>query len=110
MSPPAVAKMVRSDPSEIQCTSERARALYALVAARKAKIGIIGMGYVGQPLSVAANKAGFDVTGFDIDPSKVEKLNRNEAILRAPHAEALKKSAFTSELLTACRASCSFPR
>jgi ATP:corrinoid adenosyltransferase len=44
------------------------------------------------------------------DPEKIKRdherrnAERNEAILRAPHAEALKKSAFTSGLLTACRA------
>ena len=43
------------------------------------------------------------------DPEKVKRdrdrrdAERNEALLRAPHAEALKKSSFTSELLTACR-------
>ncbi|HLX43749.1 MAG TPA: hypothetical protein VKR43_09960 [Bryobacteraceae bacterium] len=43
------------------------------------------------------------------DPEKVKRdqerreTDRNEALLRAPHAEALKNSAFTSELLTQCR-------
>jgi UDP-N-acetyl-D-glucosamine dehydrogenase len=40
------------------------------------------MGYVGQPLSIAANHAGFDVTGFDIDPEKVDLLNRGQQVLR----------------------------
>jgi hypothetical protein len=44
------------------------------------------------------------------DPEKVKRdrdrreAERNAALLRAPHVEALKKSAFTSELLTQCRA------
>ena len=43
------------------------------------------------------------------DPEKVQRdrerreADRNEALLRAPHAEALKKSAFTSDFLTHCR-------
>jgi UDP-N-acetyl-D-glucosamine dehydrogenase len=62
--------------------SAGATALGALIASRKAKIGIIGMGYVGQPLAMAANKAGFDIIGFDIDPDKVEKLNGGISFLR----------------------------
>ena len=58
---------------------------------RQARIGVIGMGYVGQPLSLTANKAGFDVTGFDIDPVKVEKLNRGEAILRTVPAAVIQE-------------------
>lgn len=52
------------------------------ISARTARIGIIGMGYVGQPLAVAANQAGFDVTGFDIDPEKVGLLNHGRQVLR----------------------------
>ena len=51
-------------------------------ANRSARIGIIGMGYVGQPLAVAANNGGFDVTGFDIDREKVEFLNHGQQVLR----------------------------
>ena len=39
--------------------------------ARKAKVGIIGLGYVGIPLALAAAKAGFTVLGFDIDEARV---------------------------------------
>ena len=40
----------------------------------EAKVGIIGMGYVGLPLARTFWAKGFGVTGFDIDASKVEKL------------------------------------
>lgn len=59
-----------------------ASTLLERLTTRKARIGIIGMGYVGQPLAMAANKAGFDVIGFDIDPDKVEKLNSGISFLR----------------------------
>jgi len=59
-----------------------ARALAELLEARTARIGIIGMGYVGQPLAIATNRAGFDITGFDVDPEKVALLNRGEQVLR----------------------------
>jgi UDP-N-acetyl-D-glucosamine dehydrogenase len=44
------------------------------ITARKARIGIIGLGYVGLPLAIEFAKAGFDVTGFDVDESKVREL------------------------------------
>ncbi len=40
-----------------------------------ARIGIIGLGYVGLPLALLFSEEHFPVTGFDIDPSKVETLN-----------------------------------
>jgi UDP-N-acetyl-D-glucosamine dehydrogenase len=42
---------------------------------RTARIGIIGLGYVGLPLALLFAEERFPVTGFDIDPSKVETLN-----------------------------------
>ena len=42
---------------------------------KRAVIGVIGLGYVGLPLSFRYAEAGFKVLGFDIDPEKVEKLN-----------------------------------
>lgn len=42
---------------------------------KKAKVAIIGMGYVGLPHAVAIAKAGFDVVGIDIKKERVEKLN-----------------------------------
>jgi len=48
---------------------------------RTARIGIIGMGYVGLPLALAAGGAGFPVLGFDIDPAKVALLNAGRSPL-----------------------------
>jgi UDP-N-acetyl-D-glucosamine dehydrogenase len=42
---------------------------------RQARVGVIGLGYVGLPLAVEFAKAGFDVTGFDVDQSKVTEMN-----------------------------------
>ena len=58
------------------------------VATRTARIGIVGMGYVGLPLSLLFSEERFRVTGFDIDPHKVETLNRGGSyIVRIPGAE-----------------------
>jgi UDP-N-acetyl-D-glucosamine dehydrogenase len=41
---------------------------------RQAHVGIIGMGYVGLPLALLFGEEGYEVTGFDVDADKVEKL------------------------------------
>lgn len=41
---------------------------------KKAHLGVIGLGYVGLPLAVEYAKAGFNVTGIDVDPQKVAQL------------------------------------
>lgn len=40
------------------------------------KVGVVGLGYVGLPLAVEKARAGFDTTGFDIQPQKVEMVNQ----------------------------------
>ena len=55
---------------------------------KKAKIGIIGLGYVGLPLGISFAKAGFKVYGIDIDKDRVGRLNRCESyILDVPKAD-----------------------
>jgi UDP-N-acetyl-D-glucosamine dehydrogenase len=56
--------------------------LASLIAGKEAVIGVIGMGYVGQPLAIAAHSKGFRVIGFDIDPAKVEALNAGKTMIR----------------------------
>ena len=51
------------------------------IRARKARVGVIGLGYVGLPLSVEFAHAGFDVTGFDVDPSKIEQINAGKSYI-----------------------------
>jgi UDP-N-acetyl-D-glucosamine dehydrogenase len=45
------------------------------IETRQARIGIIGMGYVGLPLALLFSNEGFRVTGFDIEERKVKTLN-----------------------------------
>jgi UDP-N-acetyl-D-glucosamine dehydrogenase len=45
------------------------------IRTRRAEIGIIGLGYVGLPEAMEFAKAGYQVTGFDIDPERVSKVN-----------------------------------
>ena len=61
------------------------------IAERTAKVGIIGMGYVGLPLALLFNEQKFKVTGFDIDPVKVAALNQGSSyIVRIPAPEIAK--------------------
>ncbi len=49
---------------------------------KQARIGIIGLGYVGLPLVIEFGRAGFQVVGLDIDPAKVDQLNRGESYIK----------------------------
>ena len=51
------------------------------IRARKARVGVIGLGYVGLPLAVEFARAGFDTTGFDVDASKVTEINRGRSYI-----------------------------
>jgi len=52
--------------------------LKARIENKEAHIGVIGLGYVGLPLAVEFAKAGFPVTGIDVDKSKVAGINAGE--------------------------------
>jgi UDP-N-acetyl-D-glucosamine dehydrogenase len=51
---------------------EHARTLAKKIRSREARIGVIGLGYVGLPLGVEFATAGFRVTGIDLDRAKVQ--------------------------------------
>jgi UDP-N-acetyl-D-glucosamine dehydrogenase len=48
---------------------------------KQAVIGIVGLGYVGLPLMLRFSEAGFRVIGYDIDQSKVDKLNAGQSYI-----------------------------
>ncbi|WP_328312753.1 nucleotide sugar dehydrogenase [Streptomyces sp. NBC_00442] len=58
-----------------------ARAFASRVEDRTIKVGIVGLGYTGLPLALGFADAGFHVVGVDIDPVKVESVNRSESYL-----------------------------
>jgi UDP-N-acetyl-D-glucosamine dehydrogenase len=58
------------------------------IAARTARVGIVGLGYVGLPLALLFSESRFPVTGFDIDEKKIDTLNSGGSyIVRIPPAE-----------------------
>ena len=48
---------------------------------REARLGVLGLGYVGLPLAVSFAKAGFKVTGFDLDEGKVAAVNAGDSYI-----------------------------
>jgi UDP-N-acetyl-D-glucosamine dehydrogenase len=68
--------------------SEQAKETAALqlllesISARTAKVGVVGLGYVGLPLVLLFEEAGFPVVGFDVDAEKTEKLRAGQSYIR----------------------------
>jgi UDP-N-acetyl-D-glucosamine dehydrogenase len=53
------------------------------LADRRARAGVIGLGYVGLPLAAAIANAGFETVGFDVDPQKAARLNEGRSYIDA---------------------------
>src|SRR5574337_452733 len=59
--------------------SQHGDRLRQTIEQHSARIGVIGLGYVGLPLAVAFGKAGFSVIGVDVDADRVARLGRGES-------------------------------
>jgi UDP-N-acetyl-D-glucosamine dehydrogenase len=59
----------------------RLQDLGARIDAREARIGVVGLGYVGLPLAVEFAKAGYPVTGFDLDATKIQALQEGASYI-----------------------------
>jgi UDP-N-acetyl-D-glucosamine dehydrogenase len=57
---------------------------------RQAKVGIIGLGYVGLPLALLFTEQKFNITGFDIDQKKVDTLNNGGSYIYRIEAEEIR--------------------
>ncbi len=72
----------------MQATSSTVSERLERLQNRTARIGVIGLGYVGLPLSLLLSGAGFQVTGFDIDRRKIDDLEAGRSyIFRIPSEE-----------------------
>ena len=49
---------------------------------KSAKVGVIGLGYVGLPLSMEFALKGFSTTGFDVDEKKIEFINNGRSYIK----------------------------
>lgn len=73
--------------------------LMSKIHQRQARIGIIGMGYVGLPLALLYSEQKFRVTGFDIDTRKVDTLTKGGSYIyriAAEEIQAAKKHGFSA--------------
>lgn len=70
------------------------------IRGKSAKVGVVGLGFVGLPLAVAFSEAGFKVLGFDILQKRVDLVNQGKSYI-ADVSEARLSSALANNLLEA---------
>ncbi|HEB89018.1 MAG TPA: nucleotide sugar dehydrogenase [Deltaproteobacteria bacterium] len=68
------------------------------IDSREARIGVIGLGYVGLPLVVELGHAGFRVTGFDVDPTKVRAISEGRSYIGDVESAEVEKLAAAGRL------------
>jgi UDP-N-acetyl-D-glucosamine dehydrogenase len=68
--------------SPVTALNLAAEGLLVKIRNRTAKVGVVGLGYVGLPLAVEFGQAGFHVTGIDLDARKVNQLNSGESYIQ----------------------------
>src|ERR1700753_446606 len=66
----------------LMTTATAAHPLRTSIQDRTAKLGVVGLGYVGLPLAMLYSRAGFPVLGFDIDASKIATLNAGRSYIQ----------------------------
>ena len=66
-------------------------ALIKKIEARTARVGVVGLGYVGLPLANEFAKAGFCVTGIDLDESKLSAVNAGKSYIRDVDAKEMNR-------------------
>jgi UDP-N-acetyl-D-glucosamine dehydrogenase len=74
--------MMKKNPSAIKRSPDQSPdQLIKKIQQRQARVGIIGLGYVGLPLALLFSEQNFSVTGFDIDQRKVDILAKGESYI-----------------------------
>ena len=74
--------MAPSEPPRSDALSFDLEELLARIEKRSARIGVVGLGYIGLPLLRTAAERGFYALGFDIDRGKVETINAGRSYIR----------------------------
>ncbi|MEW5947955.1 MAG: nucleotide sugar dehydrogenase [Thermodesulfobacteriota bacterium] len=67
---------------------------------RQARVGIIGLGYVGLPLVLEFVRAGFSVTGFDIDTKKIKALEAGASYIKHIPAGKVREALSTGRFIS----------
>jgi UDP-N-acetyl-D-glucosamine dehydrogenase len=84
--------MTNHSAADRSSTNHSADELKLKIRDRKARVGIIGMGYVGLPLALLFSEQNFSVTGFDIDQRKVETLTSGGSYIYRIGAEEIQQA------------------
>jgi UDP-N-acetyl-D-glucosamine dehydrogenase len=80
-------------------------ALLEKIEKRSAKVGVIGLGYVGLPLAVEFARAGFEVLGYDVSERVVKLINEGGSHIKDVSAEAVKQFVRSGKLKASTDAS-----
>jgi UDP-N-acetyl-D-glucosamine dehydrogenase len=78
--------------NDIAVTTEPFRDLQRKIASKQARLGVIGLGYVGLPLGMTLSAAGFNVTGVDIDTNRVDAVNAGRSYITDISDQELQKA------------------
>jgi UDP-N-acetyl-D-glucosamine dehydrogenase len=70
--------------------------------ARTARVGIVGLGYVGLPLAMEFAKTGFSVTGIDLQSSKVDQINAGTSYIQDVDSREVKQMVRENRLAATC--------
>ena len=73
------------------------------LASREARVGIVGLGYVGLPLAVAFAEEGFHVIGVDVSADKVDRLNSGVSYIADIPTEQIKPLVESGHLVASTR-------
>jgi UDP-N-acetyl-D-glucosamine dehydrogenase len=80
------------DKPDISLAVERPlESLLGKIQRREARVGVIGLGYVGLPLALGFARAGFRVTGFDLDQQRAQQANRGRSYIRDVNDQSLRR-------------------
>ncbi len=65
----------------MNCETSHHQSLRQRIAARDARVAVVGLGYVGLPLALTAYDEGFDTTGVDLNPDRVARINQGDQVI-----------------------------
>ena len=85
---------------ENQAIREKEPLTVERIRAKNITVGVVGLGYVGFPLSLVFAEAGVKVIGFDVDKSKVDSIKAGRSYIKHIDHGRLKKAEITQKLTT----------